>query len=98
MNINDIATAVWNNDTAVHLASHYMIRDENGNFNLAKITTSSGHFLVADVDEAEDGTYITYSVYVPSDEDMADPITTDGFKSATEEHAAARLAGILSGY
>lgn len=99
MNIRDIATAIWAIVSADHITSIDMIRDENGSLNLAKFTTSTGHFLVAGTEEDEEGAYITYSVYAPGDEDMADgPITTDGFKTATEEHAAAYLTDILAGY
>ena len=95
MNIRDITTAVWNSDTGDHLAAREMIRDDNGNLTLAKITTSTGHILVAEAGEG----YITYSIYCPGDVDMNDgPITTDGFEATSEEQATACLADILAGY
>lgn len=99
MNIRDVTTAVWNNDTADHLMSRDMIRDDNGALNLAKITTTTGHILIAGAEEDEDGAYVTYSIYTPGDEDMTDgPITTDGFEVTSEEQAATRLADILTNY
>ena len=99
MNIRDITTAVWNSDTGDHLAAREMIRDDNGNLTLAKITTSTGHILVAEAGEDENGGYITYSIYCPGDENLNDgPITTDGFEATSEEQATASLADILAGY
>ena len=99
MNIRDVTTAVWNNDGGDHLMSRDMIRDDNGAFNLAKITTTTGHILIAGIEEDEDGTYVTYSIYAPGDEDMTEgPITTDGFEATSEEQAAAHLADVLTNY
>lgn len=94
MNIRTITTTLWNNDTTDHLAARDMMRNQ-----VAKITTTAGHIMALEVEEDEDGAFITYSIYAPGDEEMTDgPITTDGFPITTEDDAATHLASILADY